>query len=111
MSTAIERDRIFFDVPLSEAALDQLYEIAKQEETQPVHILRKIVVEYQVNGKPPMPEELTGVYRGIPLTHAFLRDVKEMAAQYKKSPIVILKGIVEEELRRRAPAPALTGAG
>src|SRR5216110_2164490 len=105
MSTASarERDRIFLDVPLSEEALTRLHLIAREQGLTPVRVLRQIVETYRRNGKPHLADELVGVYRGIPLTHAFLRDINEMAAEYRLPPLTILKGIVEGELERRVP--------
>jgi hypothetical protein len=108
MSTANarERDRIFLDVPLSEESLRRLHFIAEEQGVTPVRVLRQIVEGYRRNGKPQLAEELEGVYRGVPLTHAFLRDLNEMAAEYQRPPLAILKGIVEGELERRVPALA-----
>lgn len=104
-ATASERDRIFLDVPLSEDALRRLHILAEQEGITPVRVLRAIVESYKRNGKPRLAEELEGIYRGVPLTHAFLRNLNEMAAEYQRSPLTILKGIVEGELEKRVPGP------
>ncbi len=102
-ATATERDRIFLDVPLSEDALKRLHFLAEQKDITPVRVLRGIVENYRRNGRPELVKELEGVYRGVPLTHAFLQNLNEMAAEYQRSPLTILKGIVEGELEKRVP--------